>query len=134
MPMPMVKGRGRPPSDFTNAGANLSEDRRRQLGLDAERINSEVIPTPKQLAESARKTRREVLQHYQPEGAPAANQVRELDRVARLQKVAEVLDNSKFARMSAYSAAVHISKGTGLSPRTVRQYIAEIRKLAGPSS
>jgi len=124
------RGRGRPPSETT---VFLRTTAPEYLKRDGPGINRGVLETPKDFAVNLAKTRREIRQHYQREGAAAARSInvqRSADRKKRLIEVALRLKNPVVANMSISSAAAHLSTKLGLSPHTLRKYIAEIRKLS----
>ena len=100
----------------------------------ASRINGDVLRTEMDATTEDRKIRREILQHYQTKGSTLANDERNGERLKRLKFIGEALDDPKLARMTASSAAAHLSPVIGLSPHTLRKDIAEIRKLTGPTS
>ena len=113
---------------------NAAPERLAILAATAQRINDDVLPTGIAAAAEARKTRREILQHYQPTGSTMANNERTGERLIRLERIRKALAAPKLAQLTASSAAAHLSGELELSPHTLRKDIAEIRKLTGPTS
>jgi hypothetical protein len=114
--------------------AGTNPERLATLAHEAKRINADVITPPEMASATIRQTWREIFQHYQPKGSTLANTERNGERLNRLKRIGEALDDPKLARLSASSAAAHLSSLLGLSPHTLRKDIAEIRKLTGPTS
>ncbi len=128
-----VKARGRPPSAFTVAVNSASPEYLVLLG-QGPHVNSDVLTSASESAATIHKTRREILKHYQQEGATTANGLRSDVRKSRLAVITQALNDPRRAQLSASNVAAILSKELGLSPHTLRKDIAEIRKLTGPSS
>jgi hypothetical protein len=74
------------------------------------------------------------LPQFQRQGGAMANMDRANRRKEAVGRVAILLNNPILARMSDLSAAAHLAAEIGLRPHTLRKYIAQIRKLTGPTS
>ena len=120
---PTKRGKGRPPGEFGAALSGASPEHLAYLRNIAKGINGE-------LNEPAGK----YLPQFQRQGGPMANEQRSIQRNAGLERVAIALREPILARMSDSSAAVHLATEMKLSPHTLRKYIAQIRKLTGPTS
>jgi hypothetical protein len=73
------------------------------------------------------------LPQFQRQGGAIANHNRSKQRSVSIERVTVALNNPVLARMSDLSAAVNLATEMKLSPHTLRKYIAQIRKLTGPS-
>lgn len=105
------------------------------LARAANRVNEDLLTSPEDSAVALKKTRREILLFYKCEGAVTANTVRSDERKVRLAQIREALNDPRRAglsRLSNWRAAEILCEQFGLSLRTLRQDIAEIRKLTGP--
>lgn len=130
---PERKGRGRPPGETTLFKRMPLPDYLMRPGNS--NINDDILQSAEAAAGEMARTRRQILQHFQPMGADEANAVRKDDRNARLKLISEkLMDPARnFGRMSAIDAAARLASELGFSKHTLRKDIAEIRKLTGPT-
>lgn len=123
--------RGRPLGPFSAAVAATDAERLVKLARCAECINGDVITPQKMASVNIRKTRREIFQHYQPEGSAVANETRADERIKRLALIEAALNDQSrnLRRLSNIRAADILAGEFGLSLHTLRKDVAEIRKL-----